>query len=183
MRDNLLINEIGDAQFYRKFKYANLVERNSILTLLYSLKFIRLLRVVFSSQQPEIHPIALSRFLLSTTEGIITTRSNRMKFRLERIRSSDKEFAYLLYNSTGNTMKLTKFGILVNETTSLFTSIRDSKISRGCEKILEIPEGRGGKFWGPILENPKGRGVIRQIPSVRVVWIFSGTTQFHFASE
>ena len=68
-------------------------------------------------------------------------------------------------------MKLTKFGILVNETTSLFTSIRDSKISRGCEKILEIPEGRGGgKFWGPILENPKGRGVIRQIPSVGVVW-------------
>ena len=45
-------------------------------------------------------------------------------------------------------MKLTKFGILVNKTTSLFTSI----------KILEIPEGRGGKFWGPILENPEGRG-------------------------
>ena len=64
-------------------------------------------------------------------------------------------------------MKLTKFGILRgNKTTSLFTSIRDSKISRGCAKILEIPEGRGGKFWGPILENPEGRGVIRQIPSV-----------------
>ena len=31
---------------------------------------------------PEIHPIASSRFLLSTTEGVITTRSNRMKFRL-----------------------------------------------------------------------------------------------------
>ena len=58
------------------------------------------------------------------------------------------------------------------------TSIRDSKISRGCAKILEIPEGRwGGKFWGPILENPEGRGVIRQILSVGVVWIFSGTTQ------
>ena len=55
-------------------------------------------------------------------------------------------------------MKLTKFGILVNKTTSLFTSIRDSKISRGCAKILEIPEGRRGKFWGPILENPEGRG-------------------------
>ena len=48
-------------------------------------------------------------------------------------------------------MKLTKFGILVNKTTSLFTSIRDSKISRGCAKILE---------------NPEGRGVIRQIPFV-----------------
>ena len=34
-----------------------------------SLKFIRLLRVVFSSQQ-------------RVTEGVITTRSNRMKFRL-----------------------------------------------------------------------------------------------------
>ena len=55
-------------------------------------------------------------------------------------------------------MKLTKFGILVNKTTSLFTSIRDSKISRGCAKILEIPEGRRGKFWGPILENLEGRG-------------------------
>ena len=56
-------------------------------------------------------------------------------------------------------MKLTKFGILQNKTTSLFTSIiRDSKISRGCAKILEIPEGRRGKFWGPILENPEGRG-------------------------
>ena len=55
-------------------------------------------------------------------------------------------------------MKVTKFGILLNKTTSLFTSIRDSKISRGCAKILEIPEGRGGKFWGPILENPEGRG-------------------------
>ena len=46
-------------------------------------------------------------------------------------------------------MKLTKFGILVNKTTSLFTSIRDSKISRGCAKILEIPEGRGGHTANP----------------------------------
>ena len=52
-------------------------------------------------------------------------------------------------------MKLTKFGILVNKTTSLFTSIRDSKISRGCAKFRR---GGGGKFWGPILENPAGRG-------------------------
>ena len=56
-------------------------------------------------------------------------------------------------------MKLTKFGILVDKTTSLSTSIRDSKISRGCAKILEILEERwGGKFWGPILENPEGKG-------------------------
>ena len=58
-------------------------------------------------------------------------------------------------------MKLTKFGILGNKTTSLLTLviIRDSNISRGCAKILEIPEGSGScKFWGPILENPQGRG-------------------------
>ena len=54
----------------------------------------------------------------------------------------------------------------------MFTSIRDSKISRGCAKILEIPEGSGGKFWGPILENPEGRGVIQQIPSVGGMDIF-----------
>ena len=36
----------------------------------------------YNLRQPEIHPIASSRFLLSTTEGVITTRSNRMKFRL-----------------------------------------------------------------------------------------------------
>ena len=54
-------------------------------------------------------------------------------------------------------MKLPKFGILVNKTSYLFTSIRDSNISRGCAKILEILEGRGGKSWEPILENPEGR--------------------------
>ena len=77
-------------------------------------------------------------------------------------------------------MKLTKFGILVNKTTSLFIWIRDSKISRGCAKMLEIPEGRGGgKFWGPILENPEGKGGQTANPfrGGGGVWIFSGTTQ------
>ena len=75
-------------------------------------------------------------------------------------------------------MTLTKCGTLVNKTTYLFTSMRDSNNSRGCAKILEILEGRGGgKFWGPILENPEGRGVILQIPSMGVVWTFSGITQ------
>ena len=32
---------------------------------------------------PEFHSIAWSHFLLSVTEGIIMTQSNRMKFRLE----------------------------------------------------------------------------------------------------
>ena len=44
-------------------------------------------------------------------------------------------------------MKLTKFGI-----------IKDSNNSRGCAKIWVIHEGKGVKFWRPILENPEGRG-------------------------
>ena len=78
-------------------------------------------------------------------------------------------------------MKLTKFGILVNKTTSLFTSIRESNISRGCAKILEIPEGRGVNFGGRFWKIQRGEGVIRQIPSVggggEGAWIFSKTTQ------
>ena len=40
----------------------------------------------------------------------------------------------------------------MNKTTYFFTLIRDSNNSRGCVKILEIPEGRegvhfGGLFW------------------------------------
>ena len=56
-------------------------------------------------------------------------------------------------------MKLTKLGILVNKTTSLVTSIRDSNISSGCAKNFGNSGGEGGKFWGPILENPEGRAV------------------------
>ena len=79
-------------------------------------------------------------------------------------------------------MKLSKFGIIVNKTTPVFTSIRDSNISRGVWENFGNSGGEvgggGAKFWLPILENPSGRGgVIRQIPSVGVVWIFSGTTQ------
>ena len=54
-------------------------------------------------------------------------------------------------------MKLTKFGILVNKTTSLFTSIRDSnkKLFRGgVQKFWKL----GRKFWGPILEKSRGKG-------------------------
>ena len=79
-------------------------------------------------------------------------------------------------------MKLPKFGILMNKTTYLFTSVK-SNISRGCVKILEIPEGsgraRGGvNFGGLFWKIQREGGIIRQIPSVGVVWIFSaGTTQ------
>ena len=41
---------------------------------------------------------------------------------------------------------------------------------------MEFPEGRGvypgSRFW----KIQRGGGVIRKIPSVRGVWIFSGTT-------
>ena len=43
---------------------------------------------------------------------------------------------------------------------------------------MEFPEGRGvypgSRFW----KIQRGGGVIRKIPSVRGVWIFSGTTQY-----
>ena len=83
-------------------------------------------------------------------------------------------------------MKLTKFGILVNKTTSLFTSIRDSKISRGCAKILEILEGMGGgKFWWPDFGKFRGEGGSygKSLPLGGGEWIFSGTTHCKLARE
>ena len=71
--------------------------------------------------------------------------------------------------------------LVVNKTSCLFTSIRDSNIFRACAEILEIPARRcrgGGTFGGLILENPKGIGVTPQIPSMGVVWIFSRTTHY-----
>ena len=103
---------------------------------------------------------------------------------LERIKSSHKEFAYLLYNSTENTWNSQN---LASWRTKLLLCSLQLKIAifpGGERKFWKFRRGGGGgKFWEPIFDNPKGRGVIRQIPSVGVVWIFSGTTQFHFASE
>ena len=74
-------------------------------------------------------------------------------------------------------MKLPKFGILVNKTTYLFTSVK-SNISRGCVKILEILEGSGGVGGEGVNFGGWFWKIIWQIPSVGVVWIFSaGTTQ------
>ena len=63
--------------------------RNTITDIVpYNLKWkqLNLFGQHFSVKRPArlawIHPIAPSRFLLSTTEGVITTRGNRMKFRL-----------------------------------------------------------------------------------------------------
>ena len=44
-------------------------------------------------------------------------------------------------------------------------------------KILEILVGMGGvNFGGQFWKIQRGGGVIRQIASIGVVWIFSGTT-------
>ena len=78
-------------------------------------------------------------------------------------------------------MKLTKFGILVNKTTSLFTSIRDSNkklFPGGVQKFWKLGRGAGVNFGGRFWKNPEGRGAIRQIPFVGVLWIFSGTTHY-----
>ena len=46
--------------------------------------------------------------------------------------------------------------------------------------LVEIPEGWGGHFRGQKMEIPGRRGgVLREIPSVVGVWIFSGTTQLN----
>ena len=58
-------------------------------------------------------------------------------------------------------MKLTKCGTLVNKTTYLFTSMRDSNNSRRCAKNLEF-SGRGGgggvNFGGQSWKIQRGRG-------------------------
>ena len=46
----------------------------------------------------------------------------------------------------------------MNKTTNLFTSIRDNNNSRGCAKILEIPEGRGGYILGVGFGKSRGEG-------------------------
>ena len=43
--------------------------------------------------------------------------------------------------------------------------------------LVEIPEGWGGHQFHAKMENPGGWGVVREIPSVVGVWMFSGTTQ------
>ena len=72
-------------------------------------------------------------------------------------------------------MKLTKFGTLVNKTTYLFTSIRDSNISRDCAKILERGEGGANPFRGggtDIFWNHKiGR---RDVELHRQLWVVQG---------
>ena len=72
-------------------------------------------------------------------------------------------------------MKLTKFGTLVNKTTYLFTSIRDSNISRDCAKILEIQRGGANPFRGggtDIFWNHKmGK---RDVELHRQLWVVQG---------
>ena len=72
-------------------------------------------------------------------------------------------------------MKLTKFGTLVNKTTYLFTSIRDSNISRDCANILEIQRGGANPFRGggmDIFWNHKIGG--RDVELHRQLWVVQG---------
>ena len=94
-----------------------------------------------------------------------------------------KEFAWgirlsgILFNR--KYMKLTKFGILGNKTTSLFTSIRDSKISRGVRKFWKFRSGGGVNFEGRFWKNPRGGGSYGKSLPWGGVWIFSATTHCH----
>ena len=114
LRDNFLINEIGNAQFYRKLKYANLVERNSILTLSHRAVtrswslFLHFLQVLFSSwcSVRKVQLCFLGNLAFHLQNYRIQQKLNethKICLWLEQIRSLHKEFAYLLYNSKVNT--------------------------------------------------------------------------------
>ena len=49
--------------------------------------------------------------------------------------------------------------------------------------VVEIPQGQGGYFSGQKLEIPGREGGLSEIPSMVVVWIFSGTTQWKVPSK
>ena len=76
-------------------------------------------------------------------------------------------------------MKLTKCGTLVNKTTYLFTSMRDSNNSRGCAKILELggEVGGGGEILGANLGRSRWEGVHTANPFHGGGMDISGTTQ------
>lgn len=54
--------------------------------------------------------------------------------------------------------------------------------SKGVRKFWKFQRGGGVNLGGGglISQKPEGRGVIRQIPSMDVVWIFSGTIHWKF---
>ena len=97
LRDNFLIHEISDAQFYHKLKYANLVEQNSTLTLSYRaarswslcLNFFKccfLLDVVREKYN----------VIFSTWPGISNLRVPKNFFNNFFVTWAQKEFTYLL---------------------------------------------------------------------------------------
>lgn len=74
------------------------------------------------------------------------------------------------------------FEVVIDQNTFLhllvFKASKGHYISSGCEKILEILERRRLYFRGQFWKILRGGGVMRQIPSVGVVWILSGTTHY-----
>ena len=144
--------------------YANLVERNSILTLSYR-----------ATRSWSLFKVQLK---LCFTKCCFLLDAVREKYGY--VCYATLHFICRIVEFNKNYMKCTKFGILVNKTTSLFTSIRYSKIPGGVRKFWKFRRGGGGvNFWGRFWKIQRGGGVIRQIPSVGGLWIFSGTTHCH----
>ena len=70
------------------------------------------------------------------------------------------------------------FGVFTFTLTHFLTKIIFPEGMGVYKIVVEIPEGWGGYFSGQKMEIPRrrGRGGLREIPSMVGVWIFSGTT-------
>ena len=103
----LCVTIFCDLQFYRKLKYANLVEPNSILTLSYrvtrSWSLLKSVDFFLTQCEKSMFPSDLTFHLQNCRIQQKWHETHKICLWLERIRSSHKEFAYLLYNSTKNT--------------------------------------------------------------------------------
>ena len=100
------------ADTFGTFPSVRLIEVLKISQCLLTINIQRLL-------QPEFHPIALSRFLLSATKGVITTRSDRMKFRLRLLCTVIQlHVVKEAIQSSSSLPFITNFNLFVNAKTS-----------------------------------------------------------------
>ena len=169
---NIIINEINEAHYYRQLKYLTLVERNFILALSYRVtrtwslclyffkccflldtmrgkySYISDLNLHFICMWPKTFS-TISSWLECIKNSVICCRTHpkvgKYSQNLFVTYKAQKEFdliSVIEFNRTHP--KVTKFHILVNKTTCLFPSAKDSNISKGCGRIVEIPDGRWG---------------------------------------